>query len=56
MQSLAEGESPSITVRMPRTTIERLDRECRTYGLSRSDVVRQILDAALARSEAGDSE
>lgn len=55
MHSLDKGVSPTVTVRIPRQLAERLDRECRSYGLSRSVVIRQILTEALTRAEKEDA-
>ena len=51
MHSLNDGESPVLNVRVPQDLLDRLDRECREYALSRSVVVRQILRAAFDRYE-----
>lgn len=55
MQPLATGESPVMTVRVPQDLLDRLDRECRSFGLSRSVVIRQILRSALDRAELEDA-
>lgn len=55
MQPLATGESPVLTVRVPQDLLDRLDRECHSFGVSRSVVIRQILRTALDRAEMEDA-
>lgn len=55
MHSLNKGTSPVLTVRVPQDLLDRLDRECRSFGLSRSVVIRQILGSALDRAELEDA-
>lgn len=55
MHSLNRGISPVLTVRVPQDLLDRLDRECQSFGLSRSVVIRQILRTALNRAELEDS-
>lgn len=55
MHSLDTGESPVITVRVPQDLLDDLDRERRSYGLSRSAVIRQILRAALDKAQMEDA-
>lgn len=55
MHSLNQGESPVLTVRVPQDLMEDLDRECRSFGMSRSAVIRQILRSALDRAQLEDA-
>lgn len=43
MHSLNRGESPVITVRLPDDLVSWLNRESRDYGISRSQLLRQII-------------
>lgn len=54
MHSLNTGTSPVLTVRVPQDLLDDLDRECRSFGLSRSAVIRQILRTALDKTRMED--
>lgn len=43
MKSLDTGESPVITVRMPRSLVEELDRWCDSLGESRAEFIRNAV-------------
>lgn len=55
MRSLNQGKSPTLVVRVPQDLLDDLDQECRSFGLSRSIVVRQILRTALNRARLEDA-
>lgn len=47
MQPLSTGESPQITVRMPKELIDWMDRERAVSGASRSSFIRRALSTHL---------
>lgn len=55
MKSLSRGPSALLTLKLPQELLTRLTQESRTYGISRSALVRQILRSALDRVAAEDA-
>lgn len=43
----SDGKSPTITIRLPKPLIGDLDRLAKEQGLSRSDIVRRLIELAL---------
>ena len=45
----ATGKDPLVTLRLPQAMIDALDKKAEAEGVSRSEAMRQLIEAGLAK-------